>query len=153
MNTGSHDKHINAKCIENLCKGMVHNIIPDLEKAKVSVDEALRNQEVLIETVQQENTKFVDCTSMGQLVDMMHEAKSYYNKLMTVKKDMNMLSDKTQRLKRRAVKLQQQKQKEEQYSIQRRERELEKEQQLIARVAKKSDTPSPSTNDHDSNTV
>ncbi|KAK6187856.1 hypothetical protein SNE40_005789 [Patella caerulea] len=134
------DISINPNSVSKITDGLVHNILPSLEKAKVSLDEALKNQDVLIETVQQENAKFSDCNSLEHLVALMLEARVYYNKLMTVKKDMTMLSDRTSKLKRRAVRLQQQKQKEEQHMIQRREKELEREQQLVARVVKREET-------------
>lgn len=130
------DIEVDPATIEKLTNGVLEMFLPNLQKAKGSLNELLHNQEVLIETVQQENSKFTDSASMKQLIQTMHEAKLYHGKLVNLKKEMNTLMDKSTKLKHRAVKLQQQKQKDELTRAAQHERELERERMLTAKVAK-----------------
>lgn len=128
---------VNEDVIDKLSFGVLEHCLPDLQKAKGSLEEILRNQTILIETVQQENGKFAECKAMDDLTEMMMKSRRYYTKLMNLKKEMAVLSEKSFKLKKRAVKLQQQKQKEELMKAQQLEREQEKERMLTAKVAKK----------------
>lgn len=127
--------------IEKLTHSVLEMFLPNLQKAKGSLNEVLHNQEVLIETIQQENSKFTESAPMKELLQTMLEAKVYHSKLVNLKREMNALMDKSTKLKRKAVKLQQQKQKEELTRADQRERELERERMLMAKVAKP--TPKP----------
>ncbi|WAQ97205.1 BL1S6-like protein [Mya arenaria] len=105
------DINVEPAVIEKLTLGTLEMFLPNLQKAKSSLNEVLHNQEVLIETIQQENAKFTESAAMQELRDT-----------------------------RRAVKLQQQKQKEDMSRVMQRERELEREQLLQAKVAKPTQT-------------
>lgn len=131
------DVEVDPAVIEKLTNSVLEMFLPNLQKAKGSLNELLHNQEVLIETVQQENSKFSDSAAMKQLIQTMHDAKMYHSKLVNLKKEMNFLMDKSTKLKHRAVKLQQQKQKEELTRAAQQEKELERERMLTAKVAKK----------------
>ncbi|TNN24167.1 Biogenesis of lysosome-related organelles complex 1 subunit 6 [Liparis tanakae] len=89
-----------------------------------------QNQLVLLDTLDQEVTKFRDCNALLDLNSLFTEAKVYHNKLVTIRKEMIVLHERTTKLKRRGLKLQQQKQKEALEKEQRREKELERERQL-----------------------
>lgn len=65
------------------------------------------------------------------------EAKHYHAKLVNIRKEMLMLHEKTSKLKKRALKLQQKRQREELEREQQREREFEREKQLTAKPAKR----------------
>lgn len=65
------------------------------------------------------------------------EAKHYHAKLVNIRKEMLMLHEKTSKLKKRALKLQQKRQKEELEREQQREKEFEREKQLTAKPAKR----------------
>ncbi|XP_052781792.1 adhesion G-protein coupled receptor G2-like [Mya arenaria] len=134
------DINVEPAVIEKLTLGTLEMFLPNLQKAKSSLNEVLHNQEVLIETIQQENAKFTESAAMQELRDTMLQAKSYHSKLVNLKREMNGLMDKSVKLKRRAVKLQQQKQKEDMSRVMQRERELEREQLLQAKVAKPTQT-------------
>ncbi|CAG5119848.1 unnamed protein product, partial [Candidula unifasciata] len=97
------------------------------------------SQSVLIETVQQEISKFTDCQAITDLKDTMTKARLYHSKLLRLRKEMTDLHEKSKRLKKRALKLQQQKQKEELTRAHNLEKELEKERMLTARVASNHD--------------
>ncbi|XP_045214193.2 biogenesis of lysosome-related organelles complex 1 subunit 6-like [Mercenaria mercenaria] len=134
----SDEVEVDPAVIEKLTHGVLEMFLPNLQKAKGSLNEVLHNQEVLIETVQQENSKFTESASMKQLIETMQEAKAYHGKLVNLKREMNSLMDKSTKLKRRAVKLQQEKQKEELRKAVQQEREQERERMLTAKVAKPS---------------
>ncbi|XP_071098723.1 biogenesis of lysosome-related organelles complex 1 subunit 6-like [Haliotis cracherodii] len=131
---------VDPAIVENLSSGFLQTFLPNLDKSKSSLDEVLSNQKILIETVEQENAKFQECQSMEELTQTMLKARRYYNKLITIKKEMTNVHDKSAKLKKRAVKLQQQRQKEELQKAQQREKEHEKERMLAARVARHTDS-------------
>ncbi|XP_053449510.1 biogenesis of lysosome-related organelles complex 1 subunit 6 isoform X1 [Nycticebus coucang] len=96
-----------------------------------------QNQVVLLDTLEQEISKFKECHSMLDINALFTEAKHYHAKLVNIRKEMLMLHEKTSKLKKRALKLQQKRQKEELEREQQREKEFEREKQLTARPAKK----------------
>ncbi|XP_060591574.1 biogenesis of lysosome-related organelles complex 1 subunit 6-like [Ruditapes philippinarum] len=134
----SDEVEVDPAVIEKFTLGVLEMFLPNLQKAKSSLNEVLHNQEVLIETVQQENSKFTDSDCMKKLIDTMQEAKHYHMKLVNLKREMNGLMDKSTKLKRRAVKLQQEKQREELRRAVQIEKEQERERMLTAKVAKPS---------------
>uniref|UniRef100_A0A8C9AA22 Biosis of lysosomal organelles complex 1 subunit 6 n=1 Tax=Prolemur simus TaxID=1328070 RepID=A0A8C9AA22_PROSS len=95
------------------------------------------NQVVLLDTLEQEISKFKECHSMLDINALFTEAKHYHAKLVNIRKEMLMLHEKTSKLKKRALKLQQKRQKEELEREQQREKEFEREKQLTARPAKR----------------
>ncbi|XP_067104986.1 biogenesis of lysosome-related organelles complex 1 subunit 6 isoform X2 [Osmerus mordax] len=111
------------------------NSVPVDEEEAVLVDR--QNQVILLETLDQEVTKFRECNALLDLNSLFTEAKIYHGKLINIRKDMIMLHEKTTKLKKRALKLQQQRQKEALEKEQQREKELERERQLIAKPAKR----------------
>ncbi|OWF37902.1 biogenesis of lysosome-related organelles complex 1 subunit 6-like [Mizuhopecten yessoensis] len=128
---------IDPAIIEKLSIGTLGHYLPNLQKSKSSLNEILQNQGILIETIQQEKTKFEECKAMEDLIETMAQAKKYYAKLTNIRKDMQSLSERSFKLKKRALKLQQQKAKEEMQREQQREREQDRERMLTAKVAKK----------------
>ncbi|XP_043379702.1 biogenesis of lysosome-related organelles complex 1 subunit 6 isoform X2 [Chelonia mydas] len=97
----------------------------------------LYNQVVLLDTLEQEISKFKECNSILDINALFSEAKHYHNKLVNIRKEMMMLHEKTSKLKKRALKLQQKRQKEELEREQQREKELEREKQLTAKPARR----------------
>ncbi|XP_013408437.1 biogenesis of lysosome-related organelles complex 1 subunit 6 [Lingula anatina] len=128
--------------IEKITQGFLQHYLPDAQKAKASLDELTQNQRILLETVQHENTKFSECEAMKKLTDMMIKAKQYHTKLLIIKKEMASLHERSAKLKRRALKLQQQKQKEALQREQEKEKEMERERHLMAKpVLRQSSNP------------
>jgi len=121
--------------IELLTEGFVARFLPSLLKAQSSISQIKSSQAVLIESVQQETSKFTDFQANIDLKETMVKAKQYHNKLLKLRKEMTDLHEKSKRLKKRAVKLQQQKQKEELTRAHNMEKEFEKERMLTARLA------------------
>ncbi|XP_062998428.1 biogenesis of lysosome-related organelles complex 1 subunit 6 isoform X1 [Elgaria multicarinata webbii] len=128
---------VDKKAVEQLTEGLISHYLPDLQRSKLALKELTQNQEVLLETLQQEISKFKECNSILDINMLFSEAKFYHNKLVNIRKEMMMLHEKTSKLKKRALKLQQKRQKEELEREQQREKELEREKQLTARPAKR----------------
>ncbi|GAB1286820.1 Biogenesis of lysosome-related organelles complex 1 subunit 6 [Apodemus speciosus] len=99
--------------------------------------ELTQNQVVLLDTLEQEISKFKECHSMLDINALFTEAKHYHAKLVTIRKEMLLLHEKTSKLKKRALKLQQKRQREELEREQQREKECEREKQLTAKPAKR----------------
>ncbi|XP_047678109.1 biogenesis of lysosome-related organelles complex 1 subunit 6 isoform X2 [Tachysurus fulvidraco] len=128
---------VNKECVEKLSEGLISHYLPDLQHSKDTLQELILNQDVLLDTLEQEITKFRECNSMIELNALFTEAKVYHSKLVNIRREMISLHDRTSKLKKRALKLQQQKQKEDLEREQQRERDLERERQLIAKPAKR----------------
>ncbi|XP_030270145.1 biogenesis of lysosome-related organelles complex 1 subunit 6 [Sparus aurata] len=128
---------VDKKAVVKLTEGLLSHYLPDLQNSKRALQELTQNQLVLLDTLDQEVTKFRDCNTLLDLNSLFVEAKVYHNKLVNIRKEMIMLHEKTTKLKKRALKLQQQKQREELEKEQQREKEHERERQLIAKPAKR----------------
>ncbi|KAJ7994825.1 hypothetical protein DPEC_G00253480 [Dallia pectoralis] len=128
---------VDRKAIEKLTEGLLSHYLPDLHRSKQSLQELTQNQVILLDTLDQEVTKFRECNSLLDLNSLFTEAKVYHSKLVNIRKDMIMLHEKTTKLKKRTLKLQQMRQREALEKEQQREKELERERQLIAKPAKR----------------
>ncbi|XP_071297561.1 biogenesis of lysosome-related organelles complex 1 subunit 6 isoform X1 [Agelaius tricolor] len=128
---------IDEKAVEQLTEGLISHYLPDLQRSKSALQELTQNQVVLLETLEQEISKFKECNSIVDINALFSEAKHYHTKLVNIRNEMMMLHEKTSKLKKRALKLQQKRQKEELEREQQREKELEREKQLTAKPAKR----------------
>ncbi|CAH1252224.1 BLOC1S6 [Branchiostoma lanceolatum] len=138
---------VDEETVSLLTDGLIRKLGPETDSVKDKLDELIasifrtfsyrRNQEVMIEAMQHENTRFTESEATKSLGELLSEAKRYHNKLVLIRKEMVALHEKSTKLKKRALKLQQQKQKEDLHKEQQKERELEKERQLMARPAAK----------------
>ncbi|XP_077993606.1 biogenesis of lysosome-related organelles complex 1 subunit 6-like [Glandiceps talaboti] len=126
----------NPEANAKLTEGMLSCFVPQMNSTKQLLSELTRHQAILLETLQQENAKFNECHAMKELIDLFAEAKRYHQKLIGIRKEMVHLHDKTAKLKKRALKLQNEKMKENLKKEQQKERELEQERQLMARPTK-----------------
>ncbi|MBN3296366.1 BL1S6 protein, partial [Amia calva] len=128
---------VDKVAVGKLTDGLISHYLPDLQNSKQALQELTQNQVILLDTLEQEITKFRECNSSLDINSLFTEAKYYHNKLVNIRKEMMMLHEKTTKLKKRALKLQQQRQKEALEKEQQREKELERERQLIAKPAKR----------------
>lgn len=128
------ETYMSPDTLEKLTIGFLSHCLPDLQKAKGALSEILTNQNVLQETVQNENTKF----NMNEDIEKtMTKAKLYHSKLLYLKREMSNLSEKSFKMKKRGIKLQQQKIKEELHKQEQEEKDKMREEMLTAKVAKK----------------
>lgn len=128
---------IDRRAVDRLTEGLLSHYLPDLQNSKRVLQELTQNQVILLDTLDQEVTKFRDCNALLDINALFTEAKIYHNKLVNIRKEMIMLHEKTTKLKKKALKLQQQKQKDLLEKEQQREKELERERQLTAKPAKR----------------
>ncbi|GFR90403.1 biogenesis of lysosome-related organelles complex 1 subunit 6 [Elysia marginata] len=126
---------VDPAVIELLTSGLVERFLPGLRKSQTTIDQIRCSQDVLLDTVDQEITKFRDCQAVKEVEDTMVKARHYHNKLLRLRREMTNLHEKSRKLKKRALKLQQQKQSEELTRAHTREHELERERMLTARLA------------------
>ncbi|KAG7482364.1 hypothetical protein JOB18_019541 [Solea senegalensis] len=129
--------YVDKEAVDKLTEGLLSHYLPDLQNSKGVLQELTQNQLILLDTLDQEVTKISDCNALLDLNSLFTEAKVYHNKLVSIRKEMIMIHEKTTKLKKKALKLQQQKQKEALEKEQQREKELERERQLIAKPAKR----------------
>lgn len=128
---------VDRQAVDQLTEGLLSHYVPDLQNSKRVLQELTQNQIILLDTLDQEVTKFRDCNALLDLNSLFTEAKIYHNKLVNIRKEMIMLHEKTAKLKKRALRLQQQKQREALEKEQQREKALERERQLTAKPAKR----------------
>ncbi|XP_075064057.1 biogenesis of lysosome-related organelles complex 1 subunit 6 isoform X2 [Mixophyes fleayi] len=128
---------LDSVAVEQLSEGLISHYLPNLQNSKLALQELTQNQVVLLDTLGQEISKFKECNSVLDINALFSEAKYYHNKLVNIRKEMMLLHEKTSKLKKRALKLQQKKQEDNLKQEQQRERELEREKQLTAKPAKR----------------
>ncbi|OWK62165.1 Biogenesis of lysosome-related organelles complex 1 subunit 6 [Lonchura striata] len=90
---------IDEKAVEQLTEGLISHYLPDLQRSKSALQELTQNQVVLLETLEQEISKFKDCNSIVHINALFSEAKHYHNKLVNIRNEMMMLHEKTSKLK------------------------------------------------------
>lgn len=126
------------EAIVKLSDGLLHEYMDDLKRVQTNLSDLTKNQNLLIDTVQQENSRFSEMQEIYNMEDMFQRAKLYHTKLVKIKRDMAELYQRSNKLKKRSLKLQHQKQKEALQIEQQREREFEREKHLLAKVAVRS---------------
>ncbi|XP_062945795.1 biogenesis of lysosome-related organelles complex 1 subunit 6 isoform X1 [Cynocephalus volans] len=93
------DLTVEDKAVEQLAEGLLSHYLPDLERSKQALQELTQNQVVLLDTLEQEISKFKECHSMLDINALFTEAKHYHAKLVNIRKEMLMLHEKTSKLK------------------------------------------------------
>ncbi|CAG0883114.1 unnamed protein product [Darwinula stevensoni] len=118
---------------EDLTNGICAEYEPTVIRLEATLTELLKNQEVVIDSLEEENRRFTEVELESQQLEaMVEKTKFYIAKLSTIKKDMVSLQDRASRLRKRAVKLQGAKQKE----AQQKEKEAERERMLLAKMTR-----------------
>ncbi|KAK7814702.1 hypothetical protein U0070_018026 [Myodes glareolus] len=94
------DFAVEDKAVEQLVGGLLSHYLPDLQRSKQALQELTQNQVVLLDTLEQEISKFKECHSMLDINALFTEAKHYHAKLVNIRKEMLLLHEKTSKLKR-----------------------------------------------------
>ncbi|XP_037706630.1 biogenesis of lysosome-related organelles complex 1 subunit 6-like [Choloepus didactylus] len=132
------DLSVEDKAMVQLVEGLLSHYLPDLQRPKQALQQLTQNKVVLLDTLEQEISKFKECHSMLDLNTLFTEAKHYHTNLVNVRKEMLMLRENTRKLKKkRAFKLHQKRQKEQLEREQPRENKIEREKQLTAKPAER----------------
>ncbi|KFM60540.1 Pallidin, partial [Stegodyphus mimosarum] len=129
---------VSREILQKLAYGTLSLYLDDTKKISSSLNELTRNQNIVIETLEQENSKLSDAMKMYNLDEMFSKIKQYNVKVQLLKKEMLTIHDRSVKLKKRAMRLQQQKQKEALQKELQRDRELERDKQLAPKIATKS---------------
>ncbi|XP_071452230.1 biogenesis of lysosome-related organelles complex 1 subunit 6 [Hetaerina americana] len=119
--------------VEKLTVGLISHYQPDLSRVKTKLDELTKKQVSLIEKLAVENDRLSACQEKYNVQEVFTKLKHYQNKLILIKKEMSHIHERTAKVKKRALKLQQVCQKEALMREQRKEEQLQREQMLIAK--------------------
>ena len=111
------------------------NYLLSLNKASGRVKELIHNQEVLRESIQQEMTNLDEYKLTEDISGFVAELKDYHLKLKSMKRDIQYITDRVSKMKRRAAKLRANKEKEEKQVEENKRKQLEIQQQLTAKPA------------------
>ncbi|XP_067003334.2 biogenesis of lysosome-related organelles complex 1 subunit 6 [Anabrus simplex] len=127
------DSLVDQAAVNKLATGLLGLYQPELKKVKQQLDELTKKQGSLIGQLQEENKRFADVQASDELQQMFTMVKHYQGRLTAVKKEMTQLHERTAKLKKRAMKLQQLKQKEALHRQHQKELQLQREEELIAK--------------------
>ncbi|XP_006616754.1 biogenesis of lysosome-related organelles complex 1 subunit 6 [Apis dorsata] len=121
------------EAVKKLAEGFLNQYQVQWEQTEKKLNEVKNKQETLLNQMQIENKKFQDVFDDIKLNDMFQTIKIGQNKLILMKKEMASIHERTFKLKKRALRLQQIIQKEALNREQQREQEIRREQELIGK--------------------
>ncbi|KYM95000.1 PREDICTED: biogenesis of lysosome-related organelles complex 1 subunit 6-like [Cyphomyrmex costatus] len=122
-----------SEATEKLAEGLLSIYQSPLEQVKQELFELTNKQETLLAQMQLENKRIHETFEDIDLNDMFSAVKIYQGKLAVIRKEMINIHERTSKLKKRVLRLQQIKKKESINREQQREQELRKEQELIGK--------------------
>ena len=100
--------------------------------------EVINNKQIsLQDKLTGENEKFEKVAEEYKLDDMIQKTRAYHVKLSQLQKEMSLLSDRSNGMKQRAMKLQELKQKEALKRELKRQEDLEREEAIVAKPVSK----------------
>ncbi|KAH0547492.1 biogenesis of lysosome-related organelles complex 1 subunit 6 [Cotesia glomerata] len=133
-NINEFDKVIKVSVdVDNLAQGLLDTYKPPLEQIGKELQEILNKQEILDNKMQVENQHLTATAEDDECAAMYITVQAYQEKLSRIKREMALIHDRTTKLKKRAIYLQQVKQKQALAKEQKREEELRREQELIGK--------------------
>jgi hypothetical protein len=94
------------------------------------MDEINRYQKSIIESLEQENDKYIEVNNKLNFDSILTKAKHYNNVLIVIKKDMQYLRERSDKLIKRAIKLKMDKELQAIKLINEKDKELQREKQL-----------------------
>ncbi|KAK0076607.1 hypothetical protein PV326_010651 [Microctonus aethiopoides] len=118
---------------DKLVQGILDVYQSPLQQMKDELQELLKKQESLVDKMQVENKQLAETAEDEQCMEMYSTIKIYNDKLTRIKKEMTSIHERTLKLKKRALRLQQIKQKEALAKEHKREEETRREQELIGK--------------------
>ncbi|CAH1372273.1 unnamed protein product [Tenebrio molitor] len=120
--------------VDCLTKGLINIYEPGLSQAEKMLKELTEKESMLLDQIHNENLNLSETQHSNDLTEMFNRVEVYQAKLTNIKKEMKNLHDKSVKLKKRALKIQQFKEKQE-YIKQQKEAELKTEQDLIPKTS------------------
>ncbi|XP_065353704.1 biogenesis of lysosome-related organelles complex 1 subunit 6-like [Cloeon dipterum] len=119
-----------------LGESLINIFEPPLTKVRQQLSEASSKQQLLIEQMQCENERIELSQKEYNLQEAFTKMKVYHAKLVNIKKDMTMLHEKSTKLKKRAMRLQEHCQKQALQKELDKERQLQRELKLVEDTTK-----------------
>ncbi|XP_053599047.1 biogenesis of lysosome-related organelles complex 1 subunit 6 isoform X2 [Microplitis demolitor] len=119
--------------VDKLAQGLLEAYQPPLEQIGKELQEILNKQDILDNKMQVENQHLAATAADDECSAMYITVKAYQEKLSRIKREMALIHERTTKLKKRAIYLQQVKQKQALAKEQKREEELRREQELIGK--------------------
>jgi len=125
-----------AEAVRDLTLGLTTAFSVPLGQVSAKLDELQQSQEAMIGRLQTESNKLTSLPDAKYIQQTINQVSVYQGKVVQLRKDMFTLTERMQRLKRRAAALQQRKVQAETQIAEQRERNLLREQQLTAKPSK-----------------
>ncbi|CAK9801572.1 Biogenesis of lysosome-related organelles complex 1 subunit 6 [Anthophora plagiata] len=122
-----------TEAASKLSKGLLNLYQDKFEHVKKKLDEVRVKQETLYDKIQIENKKLQETFDDVHINEMFQTVKTSHGKLVTMKKEMISIHERTVKLRKRVLRLQQIEEKEILHREQQREQELRREQELIGK--------------------
>lgn len=123
------------ECVDKLSSGLLKLYEPTFRNLQCHLNELTYKQQQLVSQVETENNRLKRMEN-EELKEMFTTIKDHLIRLQSIKKEMILLSERSERLKKRALHLHRQKQNEALEREQQREAQLAREQELIAKPTK-----------------
>ncbi|XP_059088478.1 biogenesis of lysosome-related organelles complex 1 subunit 6-like [Tigriopus californicus] len=128
---------LNAACAL-ASQGLLSRFKPRSGQFQQKIQDLNDQQVELVDRVEAEKDKFEKGLEDFPLSEMISRTQSYHGKLLDLQREMKAMSERSQGMKARALRLQELKQAEALTRVNRLQREADKEEQLIAKPAQQS---------------
>lgn len=128
---------LNASCAL-ASQGLLSRFKPRSGHFHQKIQDLNDHQIELIDRVEAEKDKFEKGLEDFPIAEMLSRTQSYHGKLLELQREMKALTERSQSMKARALRLQEHKQAEALARVNKLQREAEKEEQLIAKPARQS---------------
>ncbi|CAH1170396.1 unnamed protein product [Phaedon cochleariae] len=116
--------------VNNLSEGLLKIYEPSLTNLQIQLAEMQSKQNKLTSQIHEENISLAKVQYSTEIQDTFKKMSLYHNKLLGIKRDMKQIHERSMKLKKRAIKIQQFREKE-MLAKEKIEQELKREQELI----------------------
>eukprot|EP01115_Flamella_aegyptia_P015642 TRINITY_DN97677_c1_g1_i1.p1 TRINITY_DN97677_c1_g1~~TRINITY_DN97677_c1_g1_i1.p1 ORF type:complete len:170 (-),score=26.52 TRINITY_DN97677_c1_g1_i1:175-684(-) len=117
----------------DLTKGLIGFYEEPLNQIHTQLTELIKTQHETIRQLEIENEDFNNLPELKEAVQIFNKIPEYEQKIQTMKRQMNAVTNKLDKLNTRTKKLQTKKQADDQQEVKRKQLEAEKEQALLAK--------------------
>ncbi|XP_078586072.1 uncharacterized protein LOC144867933 isoform X2 [Branchiostoma floridae x Branchiostoma japonicum] len=135
--SGAAVQAVDEETVSLLTDGLIRKLGPETDSVKDKLDELIRNQEVMIEAMQHENTRFSESEATKSLGELLSEAKRLSQQTGPHQERDGRSAREKYQVEEACAETSTTETKEDLHREQQKERELERERQLMARPAAK----------------
>jgi len=129
------DPKIFGDSVELLSTGFIGTVMPTIDDLAAQLEEIMKNQDALLAAVSSQGKILTQNEELAKIMETMAQVPGYLGKLVSIKKDMVGMLDKSQKMQKRVEKLKVKKNKQLEQDKKTREKERIKEESLRARPA------------------